>query len=110
MQELLMVYIDLSKFRDFGSKVDIIMPLFPLFKSTYVSRRTIAKQYTHEELMLMKTQDIGYVLSKAQSECKVKEKKSERFLCRPLECLKMMFSIFLHHIESRATAGNLTFN
>ncbi|XP_068661173.1 probable U3 small nucleolar RNA-associated protein 11 [Aristolochia californica] len=33
-----------------------------------------AKQYTHEELMLMKTQDIGYLLQKIQSE----KKKVER--------------------------------
>lgn len=35
---------------------------------------TTAKQYSHEEMLLMKTQDIGYVLSKAQSE----QKKVER--------------------------------
>lgn len=33
--------------------------------------RTTAQQYNHEELLLMKTQDIGYVLCKAQSEQKV---------------------------------------
>ncbi|MCO5576369.1 hypothetical protein L7F22_030179 [Adiantum nelumboides] len=37
-------------------------------------QQTVAKQYTHDELLLMKTQDIGYVLSKAQSE----HKKVER--------------------------------
>ncbi|KAI5070256.1 hypothetical protein GOP47_0015104 [Adiantum capillus-veneris] len=37
-------------------------------------QQTAAKQYTHEELLLMKTQDIAYVLSKAQSE----QKKVER--------------------------------
>lgn len=36
--------------------------------------QTTAQQYTYEEIMLMKTQDIGYVLSKAQSE----QKKVER--------------------------------
>lgn len=35
---------------------------------------TIAKEYSQEELLLMKTQDIGYVLCKAQSE----KKKVER--------------------------------
>lgn len=40
--------------------------------------QTIAKQYTHEELQLMKTQDIGYVLSKAQSE----QRKVERLQAR----------------------------
>lgn len=33
-----------------------------------------AKQYTHEELMLMKTQDIGYIFQKMQSEKKKIEK------------------------------------
>ncbi|XP_028761368.1 probable U3 small nucleolar RNA-associated protein 11 isoform X2 [Neltuma alba] len=32
-----------------------------------------ANKYTHEELMLMKTQDIGYVLQKVQSERKVEK-------------------------------------
>lgn len=36
--------------------------------------QTTAQQYNHEELLLMKTQDIGYVLCKAQSE----QKKVER--------------------------------
>eukprot|EP00249_Psilotum_nudum_P020928 c27904_g1_i1 orf=878-1570(+) len=36
--------------------------------------QSTAKQYTHEELQLMKTQDIGYVLNKVQSE----QKKVER--------------------------------
>lgn len=35
-----------------------------------------AKQYTQEELMLMKTQDIGYILQKIQSEKKKVEKLS----------------------------------
>lgn len=33
--------------------------------------RSEANKYTPEELMLMKTQDIGYVLQKVQSEKKV---------------------------------------
>ncbi|KAF2293176.1 hypothetical protein GH714_038758 [Hevea brasiliensis] len=37
-----------------------------------------ANKYTHEELMLMKTQDIGYVLQKLQSE----KKENHQFLQR----------------------------
>lgn len=33
--------------------------------------RSQANKYTQEELMLMKTQDIGYILQKIQSEKKV---------------------------------------
>ena len=35
--------------------------------------RSEANKYTQEELMLMKTQDIGYILQKVQSEKKVCE-------------------------------------
>ena len=36
-----------------------------------MSFRSEANKYTPEQLMLMKTQDIGYVLQKVQSEKKV---------------------------------------
>lgn len=68
-----MEYIDLSRFMVFVAYV-----LCMLSNATYkliilflYDLRSEANKYTPEELSLMKTQDIGYVLQKLQIEKKV---------------------------------------
>lgn len=48
----------------------LIWSSFLIFRILYLYRSQ-ANKYTQEELMLMKTQDIGYILQKLQSERKV---------------------------------------
>lgn len=69
--------------------------------------RSRAKQYSNEELLLMKTQDIQYVLQKAQS-----EKKVQTLLSTLHNVKAEYFYIFLQYFngfimndaESRATS------
>ncbi|KAH7279003.1 hypothetical protein KP509_38G069500 [Ceratopteris richardii] len=64
---------------------------------------TIAKQYTHEELMLMKTQDVGYILRKAQSE----QKKVERLQSTLHSTEQPLVNKHTYFIEDREAAKEI---
>lgn len=52
-------------------------------------RRTVANKYSQEELLLMRTQDVGYTSMKRQVEAKVRPQELERVAPLDLaECVR----------------------